>query len=43
MVLPLLEILVEASVSVRFSVALSIREKLQLPEGWCSSGLMAKE
>ena len=24
-------------------VALSIREKLQVPEGWCSSGVRAKE
>ena len=28
---------------VKFNVALSILEKLQVPEGWCSSGLKENE
>jgi hypothetical protein len=35
--------LVGGVVVVSARVALSIREKLQEPEGWWSSGLMAKE
>jgi hypothetical protein len=33
----------EPRVSVRLSVALSMRDMLQVPLGWCSSGLSAKE
>lgn len=32
-----------AGVRMRLRVAVSIREKLQVPDGWCSSGLSAKE
>ena len=35
-------LLVDAKVPVHDSSALSILEKLQVPEGWCSSGLRAK-